>query len=387
MNALNTKIQPTRRKRIALYSADARFKQDVAARLDALAIYDVQVEDAEAFLKGPRADARPSVAIFDVGQGEMLDSERLAEARTAWASVPLIALSGELQAEQMRALVRLNTADWLRKPVDPKELINAVTFHDSGSEANKSRVITFIGANGGAGATTLALSAADYLARKSPQNAAGTCIVDLDFQRANCSGYLNIYNEFDLAGVVSSPDRLDVELMDIIKLTHKRGFTLYSFERPGLPFEPGGAQFVFRLLDLAAYRFDDVVLDLPDIETPWQKTVLSTSDEIFLVFELNVASLRRAKGIYTRIRELRGGAANVTLIANKRKRKLFGNHFSKGELEKIFKMPHIKAVSLDTPLLTDALNRALLPSEVHQSARFNKDVTSIFRERLDGAKR
>lgn len=387
MNALNTKIQPTRRKRIALYSADARFKHEVATRLDALAIYDVQVADTDAFLDGPKAEARPSIVIFDVGDGQVLDNERLTEARAAWASVPLIALSGELQSEQMRAVVRLNAADWLRKPVDPKELINAVTFHDSGSEANKSRVITFIGANGGAGATTLALSAADYLSRKSAQNAAGTCIVDLDFQHANCSGYLNIYNEFDLGGVVSNPNRLDVELMDIIKLTHKRGFTLYSFERPSLPFDPGGEQFVFRLLDLAAYRFDDVIIDLPSIETPWQKTVLSTSDEIFLVFELNVASLRRAKAIYSRIRELRGSAANVTLVANKRKRKLFGNHFSNSELEKIFKMPRIKAVSLDAPLLSDALNRALLPSEVHAGARFNKDLTSIFRERLDGGKR
>jgi pilus assembly protein CpaE len=383
----STKILPTRRKRIALFSADTNLRNDVSTRLESLAIYDVQVHEPELFLEGPKGDQKPSVVIFDVGEGGLLGSPKLNDARAAWAGVPLIALSGDLPDDRIRTLVRLNAADWLRKPFDNKELINAVSFHDSGTAAAKSRVITFISASGGAGATTLALAASEYLAKKSSDAAAATCLVDLDFQHANCSSYLNLYNEFDLTGVITQPERLDVELMDIIKLMRAPGFTLYSFERPELPFEPKGQDFVFKLLDLAAYRFDNVVIDLPNRETPWSNTVLSTSDEIFLVFELNIVSLRHAKQIYSRIRELRGSAASVTLVANKHKRKLFGNHFSRSELQKIFKMPHIKSVSLDAPLLTDAVNRALLPSEVHSRARFNKDVKALLRERLDAKPR
>ncbi|XIK03299.1 CpaE family protein (plasmid) [Mesorhizobium sp. AaZ16] len=287
----------------------------------------------------------------------------------------------------MRNLVRINAADWLRKPVDAKDMLNAVTFHDSGSQATKSRIITFIGASGGSGATTLALSAAEFIAGKSAERAAGTCVVDLDFQSANCGAYLNLFSEFDLDGIVTHPDRLDVELMDVIKLTRKPGFTIYSFERPNLPFEPKGPDFVFRLLDLVAYRFDDVIIDLPNLETPWHRSVLATSDEIFVVFELNIASLRQGKRLYTKIREIRGNAASVTLVANKHKRKLFGNHFSNKELDKVFKGPKIKSVTLDNSLLTDALNWALLPSEVHSRARFNKDLNQIYRERLDGRTR
>ena len=380
---MNTKILPTRRKRIALFSSDPQFRREVAVRLESLAIYDVQVADAEAFLKGATHDTRPSIVILDVGEGDILGNPAIAASRASWASVPLIAVSGELKPEQMRHLVRINASDWLRKPLDGKDLLNAVTFHDSGSHASKSRVITFMGASGGAGATTLALSAAKYLSDKSADHAAGTCLVDLDFQSANCGAYLNLFNQFDLEGIISHPDRLDVELMDVIKLTRDPGFTIYSFERPSLPFEENGRDFVLKLLDLVAYCFDNVIVDLPNLETPWQNSVLSTSDEIFLVFELNVASLRQAKRLYTKIRELRGNAASVTLIANKHKRKLFGNHFSRSELEKIFKAPNIKAAALDNALMTDALNRAILPSEVDGRARFNKDVKLIFRERLD----
>ncbi|TIW92012.1 MAG: pilus assembly protein, partial [Mesorhizobium sp.] len=41
MNAINTKVTPTKRKQVALFSSDPNFKRDVATRLDALAIYDV----------------------------------------------------------------------------------------------------------------------------------------------------------------------------------------------------------------------------------------------------------------------------------------------------------------------------------------------------------
>lgn len=385
MNAISQKVLPTRRKRIALYSSDAQFRREVAMRLESLAIYDVQVADAAAFLRGSIPDAKPTVIILDVGDGEILLEPALSAARASWASVPLIAVSAELAPDRMRNLVRINASDWLHKPLDGKDLLNAVTFHDSGSHASRSRVVTFISASGGAGATTLALSAAKHIGDKSAQHAAGTCLVDLDFQSASCSAYLNLSNQFDIESIVGQPDRLDVELMDVIKLMRQPGFTIYSFERPSLPFEPAGRDFVLKLLDLVAYRFENVIVDLPNLETPWQSSVLSTSDEIFVVFELNVASLRQAKRLYTRIREIKGNTASVTLVANKHKRKLFGNHFSKGELEKIFAAKHIKSVAFDQDLMSDALNRAMLPAEIQRRARLNLDLKRIFEERVDAS--
>ncbi|MCR4264855.1 CpaE family protein [Nitratireductor sp. ZSWI3] len=388
MNAIHQKVQPTRRKRVALYSSDDGFRSEIAARLEALAIYDVQSGGVEEFLNGAGKDNRPTLIVLDVADGVMLDDRRLAAARASWGQVPIIAVSAELPPERMRNLVRINAADWLRKPVDAKELISAVTFHDSGDQSHGCRIITCVGAGGGAGATTMALAATDHLVRKSKQRAADTCLVDLDFQNANCGAYLNLFNEFDLDGVIGQPDRLDVELMDVIKLTRDPGFTLYTFERPALPYEPRGSDFVLRLLDLAAYRFEDVVVDLPHVETPWSNAVLSASDRIFLVFELNIASLRQAKRLYLKIRALRNNSADgITLVANKHKRKLFGNHFSHRELQKIFKDKSIRSVPYDRELLTDALNRALLPTEVHARARLNKDFAKLFKECLDDRER
>ncbi|TIR99662.1 MAG: response regulator, partial [Mesorhizobium sp.] len=148
MNAIDTRVLPTKRKQVALFSSDANFRHDVTTRLDALAIYDVKVSEAVEFLKGPPVDARPGIIILDLGDGELLGNNALVEARSTWASVPLIAVSGELTSEQTRVLVRMNASDWLHKPLDAKELLNAVTFHDTGNQGTKSRIVTFIAASG-----------------------------------------------------------------------------------------------------------------------------------------------------------------------------------------------------------------------------------------------
>ncbi|TIM65703.1 MAG: pilus assembly protein, partial [Mesorhizobium sp.] len=50
MNAIDTRVLPTKRKQVALFSSDANFRHDVTTRLDALAIYDVKVSEAVEFL-------------------------------------------------------------------------------------------------------------------------------------------------------------------------------------------------------------------------------------------------------------------------------------------------------------------------------------------------
>ena len=100
MNAISQKVLPTRRKRIALYSSDTQFRREVAVRLESLAIYDVQVADATAFLRGAAPDAKPTVIILDVGDGEILLEPALSTARASWASIPLIAVSAELAPDR-----------------------------------------------------------------------------------------------------------------------------------------------------------------------------------------------------------------------------------------------------------------------------------------------
>ena len=367
----------TRRKPIAVYSSDKAFLAEVASRLNALAIYDVVEGDSAGFLAGRLPEGRPTLVVFDVDSGDLLADPRLAPAREAWGDTPILVVSTELAPDRARHLVRLGAVDWLRKPVDPKELVNAVVQNDGLSRSGDSHVTTFVPASGGAGATTLALSAAAFLARRAGASDE-TCLVDLDFETASCSSYLNLACEFELKDVVARPERLDIELLDVIKLEREPGITLFSFERPEMPFTDNGRDFVLRLLDLVAFRHRNVVIDLPNLSTPWFDDVLRNSNRIFIVCEFNIPSLRQARQLVRRVRETRGSADVVTVVANKKARSLFGQPISRKDAQKIFGDREVRIVSRDDLLMSEALNRALLPDDISPRSRMVKDMRKLF---------
>jgi pilus assembly protein CpaE len=129
-----------------------------------------------------------------------------------------------------------------------------------------------------------------------------------------------------------------------------------------------------------------VVIDLPRLETPWFSEVVSGSDVVFVVFELNIPSLRQARQILKRVREARGGSENVLPIANKAKFKLLGNPISRKDVAKVFTNGAVFSVARDDALATDALNRAMLPPEISKRSKFVKEATHVFRTILSGNK-
>ncbi len=383
MNATQQNMVSVQRKPIEVYSDDVEFINEVVMRLDALAIYDVEILPTEGFFDLHTKEKQACVIVIDVESDTFLSDERMVESVKTKTGIPIIAVARELTAQDMRSVLKLNATDLLYKPIDGKELVKTVATQASVSMISNSKIKTFISANGGAGSTTLALAAVDRLASKSPDKGLDCCLVDLDFQSAACSVYLNQASEFDLTGVIEDPARLDVEILDVMKMPSPSGFSLYSFELPYLPFSDKGPEFVLKLLDLVAYRYNNIIIDLPNLDTPWQSSVISASDTIYIVFEINLASLRQARRLLQHIRELRGDDLEIRLVANKTKTKWFGNHITVKEMKKLFNQSTIDVVRLEPDLLTEAVNRGMLPSEVQSKSRFQKDVKLLVEGRKD----
>jgi len=367
-----------RRREIAVFSDDLDFRSEARRRLTTVPEYDVTERNAEAILSGDRELLDSDIVIVDVGEGEMLADQRLAEFRRALAETPFIAISGDLSADQMRKLVQLASTDWLARPVEGRNLLEAVTEHLKGTRVAKSSVYTFMSCVGGAGGSMLALSAAAHIAakRKSRRNI-GTCLVDLDFSSAACSFYLDVSNEFNLDGFVSDPSRIDLEMLDIIKHDLDAGFSLFSFRKPELLTRNRSEEFVLRLLDVAAYRYRNVVIDLPRYDTPYSATTLKGSDQIFLVTTLSIPAIKYARDVYMRLCETRGNGDNIHLIVNKSRTRLFSSGISRKEVEKVFKGNTINFLPEDNDLMAEALNRGILPQDVNKRSRLIKRFSKL----------
>ena len=318
---------------------------------------------------------RPYAGVVDVGDGSVLDSPQLGRIRETLNGAPLIVTSNALSPERTRQLLKLGAVDWLQEPFSDVDIVRALDL--LASVGGKSAMVaTFVPASGGAGATTLALLAADSIARRSKTGRAS--VIDLDFQSANCAAYLGATSEFDIDSFVDNPDRLDHELLDLMKKVHEPRISLYSFERPGLYFHPRAREFVLRFLDLAVTKTDAILIDLPNLRTPWFADVVRHSDVTFVVSELNVPSLGRTRRLLAEIADIRGGSAGVEVVMNKAEFKLFGNVIARKDVEKMLGSVPFHTVSADQQLANDAINRGLLLSEIGSRSKLVRDAQSLF---------
>jgi pilus assembly protein CpaE len=332
--------------------------------------------DFDSHLDGGKPHDRPPVhaGLVDIGDGGLLDTPVMDRLLAALQGAPLVVVSTPLSPERTRQLLRLGVADWLLQPCSDAEIV--ASLGQTSGNAKSAFVASFVPASGGAGATTMTLLAAGILGRKSRTDR--TAVVDLDFQSATCAAYLNAVNDFDIESLVANPDRLDGELVGRMQRARDPGIALYSFERPELYFSPLGAQFVLRLLDLTAAASSAVLVDLPNLRTPWFTDVVRHSDKVFIVCELNVPSLGRARRLLADIAAARGSNAGIEAIINKAEFKLFGNVIARGDVEKMLSGIPFRTVASDTETLGDAVNRGLLASEVAPRSRLVREAAAMF---------
>jgi pilus assembly protein CpaE len=362
----------------SLYSSDPDLRRFLSALLAARGQGPLRQAETEAFLAAP-ADPAARLVVLDVGEGAVLEDARLFEARERLADVPLVVISGELSPDRARSLGRLRATDWLQRPVAEADFLGAVVQAEGRARPSHSRVVTVIGASGGAGATTVALMAAGYLAQRAADT---TCLVDLDFQSASVGAYLNAESEFDLTSVIDNPERLDGELLSLVELQVPSGLKLFSMERPDLFFAPTGRRFVLGLLDLVATRYAEIVIDLPNLQTPWFDEVVRTSDRVLLVFEVNIPSLRQARRTATRLRDVRGGWEGIVAIGNKAGFKLLGNPIAPRDVARMLPETPPQFLPGDAELTREAMNRAQLPAEVAPRSALVRTATKLFGEIL-----
>src|SRR5919112_3252932 len=211
--------------------------------------------------------------------------------------IPVVVLTDSFDDALARWFLQIKVSDFLPKPVEPKEVLRAClrALRDSSSlPDDEGRILTFLPAAGGVGATTLAIEAALQLSRGG-RGLEPTCLVDLDFQSGACADYLDLDPRLDLDEIGPHPERLDLQLLDVMLARHSSGLSLLAAR--GRPAERWtlDPEVVIRILDLVSSRFENVVIDLPRVWEPWTDQVLLGSNRVYVVTDMTVPGLRLAR--------------------------------------------------------------------------------------------
>jgi pilus assembly protein CpaE len=366
--------------RVVLVGPDAALLGGIAAALAPVRSVNAAViaESIEQAAKRPDlATAAVVVVDLDSKRRESLLALQGLTARLA-PTVPVIVLTDAFDDALARWFLQIRVADFLRKPVDPKEVLRAcVRALRAGSDGGGGgQILSFLAAAGGVGATTLAIESAMLLHRESKEPDS-TCLVDLDFESSTCADYLDLEPRLDVDEIGVHPDRLDGQLLEIMLSRHAAGLALVAAK--GRPAERSrlDPSFILRLLDLVSSRFENVVIDLPRAWTEWTDQVLLGSSRVYVVTDMTVPGLRFGRRLAGALSARLADVKPRVVVNRFEQQLLFGTGLRRADVERALEGFLEGTVSNNYKLVREAIDRGLPLDEIKAGSNVSTDLRKI----------
>ncbi|GAA0550076.1 pilus assembly protein CpaE [Rhizomicrobium palustre] len=294
----------------------AALQRAAADRRLAKAQLTVQLGGVSAAVEYFEGQVTPNLLIVETRLGAadaLAEIDRLADVCDAATKVVVIGRVNDV--ELYRELMRRGASEYLVAPLDPVRLIEVISGLYADPERRPlGRVVAFMGARGGAGSSTIAQNTAWCIAEELQIT---TTIVDLDLPFGTVALNFNDEPGQSVADALATPERLDDVLLERILL--KRGDYLSLFAAPAVldrEFEHGLEAYE-SVLDVVRQSTSCVVVDLPRVWSPWVKSTLIAADEIVIVANPDLASLRNTKNMMDVLRVNRPNDLAPRLVLNK----------------------------------------------------------------------
>jgi pilus assembly protein CpaE len=216
-----------------------------------------------------------------------------------------------------RGLLRLGVSDYLVKPLSAEVLAETLRRiqrpEPTAAAARTARVIAVIGARGGVGATTLAVSTAWELAGGQKQR---TVLLDLDMQFGAAALTLDVEPGRGLRDILSNPERIDSLLVSSATTRVGDRLRVLGAEEPLEDEIQVGAEGLKALLASLADSCDAVVIDTPRRTDGLTREVLASADTVVVVTDLSLPAMRDGQRLAKLVRALKPGR-EVLVAANR----------------------------------------------------------------------
>ena len=335
----------------------------------------VQMGGPAAAVEAFRTAPTPNIIVLEaVADPATLVShlESLSESCDAGTKVVVIGHVNDVQL--YRDLIRRGVSEYLIAPLEPLDVLRTLSELYIAPEArNLGRVIAVMGAKGGVGASTVAHHISWAIARNLD---ASTVIVDLDIAFGTAGLNFNQDPPQGIAEAVFAPERLDSNLLD--RLLSRCSDNLALLAAPAIldrtvDLDEDALE---QLLELLRASVPCIILDVPHQWNAWVKRTVLGADEILIVAEPELASLRNAKNLVDLSRATRPNDAVARLVLNRvgvPKRP----EINAGEFSKALGIDVLTTIPFDAQLFGTAANNGQMIAEVQAGSKATEAFTQI----------
>ena len=241
---------------------------------------------------------RPDAVLVDFNSLSPNPAHAIRELKLQYPRVKVIALHGVADPKIILAAMRAGANEFLHPPLDEslpaaiERILNASDNEET--PATRGRIIAFLSAKGGCGATTIACHIASEIQSQTRKN---VLLADLDLISGLVGFLMKTPSSYSILDAIKNLSRLDESLWRALVVEH----------RPGLSVIPGPASYtrwdqpeddqLKKVLQFMRKQHEWSILDLGRSLNPTALAVLDEIDQLFLVSTLEVVALHGLKTI------------------------------------------------------------------------------------------
>jgi pilus assembly protein CpaE len=237
----------------------------------------------------------PDAVLIDLDSDPELALE-LVENICAKGTATVMVFSERADPELLVRCMRAGAREFLSFPLEPEvmgeALVRAAARRPQGKAEKKptGRLLTFMGAKGGAGATVLACNFAVALAKESGQK---TILIDLDLPLGDAALNMGITAEFSTIDALNSVERLDARFLDQLLVKHSSGVSVLAAPGRFLQYQ-ANTEAIDWLIHVARQEYENVVIDLGSKLDLMGTAAYKEASTFYLVTQSSIPELRNS---------------------------------------------------------------------------------------------
>ena len=309
---------------VQIVTHDEEFRRQVAGLVRAGGV-SVGITEGRATIEG----AGPDLVIVDIRSDVSSGMAAIERLRASNAALAIFAVAAAAEPDLILQAMRAGANEffpWLPGGGTQQSRSMEESFHGAirrtaarreavhAGSRQPSVSYVFLGAKGGAGATTVSVNCAVELARLTKRP---TIILDLKPSLGEVALFLGVRPRFTILDALENLHRLDKDFMKELVSKHKSGLEILAgsdqFDRPTAQ----DASAIEELLRVLARCYEYIVIDAGNMINPFVVGGLYTADTVFLITNPDVPSIRNAQRLVDRVRQLGAGGERVRVLLNR----------------------------------------------------------------------
>src|SRR5713226_7738556 len=231
----------------------------------------------------------------------------------------------------------------------------------------KGKVLGFVSAKGGCGATTIACHTAAELGRQGMR----VLLADMDFEAGMVRFLMKTKSPYSVLDALNHLHRLDQSYWNALISNGLPGLEIISAPQALVSKQQPNQEQMQNMLTFVRGQYDFSILDLGRSLNLTAMNALDEIDETYLVTTLDVPALHQSKQIIQTLSNVGYGRERLRLVLNRMPQRL---DVTPDELEKMMSLPVFATLPNDYPSLYDSyLEGSLLPP----SSRLGKELSRM----------